>query len=80
MEKLSEPPDRSGSYPSNTWEYKVAKTDKNYTYYFPLTEDMKGKKMEALVVSMRDGKTNFSSEVWLTTNTIPFEKQTLILK
>jgi hypothetical protein len=28
-------PDRSVSYPSNVWEFLVARVDRNYTYYVP---------------------------------------------
>ena len=36
-------PDRSVSYPSNAWEVPVKVGDSNYTFYFPLTPEMKGK-------------------------------------
>jgi alpha,alpha-trehalase len=72
-------PDRSISYPSNTWEYKVRETDRNYTYYIPLTEDMKGKKIDAVVLGMKDGTADFKAEVWITAYPAPFERKRLIL-
>lgn len=45
-------PDRAPSFTSNTWEYKSAGSDKNYTYYLPLTKDMAGKKIEAYVLAL----------------------------
>lgn len=45
-------PDRAPSFTSNTWEYRSANTDRNYTYYLPLTPDMAGKKIEAVVMSL----------------------------
>ncbi|MEO8949224.1 MAG: hypothetical protein ABI308_12495, partial [Mucilaginibacter sp.] len=78
--KLIGAPDRSISYPSNTWEYSVKGTDRNYTYYFPLTPDMKGKKIDAVVVGMLGGKSNFKAEVWITAYPVPYKKQKLILE
>lgn len=45
-------PDRAVSFLSNTWEYRSANSDKNYTYYLPLTPDMVGKKIEAYVMGL----------------------------
>lgn len=45
-------PDRAPSFTSNTWEYKSANRDRNYTYYLPLTADMAGKKIEAYVLAL----------------------------
>ena len=44
--------DRAPSFTSNTWEYKSAASDRNYTYYIPLTKDMAGKKIEAYVLAL----------------------------
>lgn len=77
--KLMGAPDRSLSYRSNTWEYPVSKTESNYTYYFPLTEEMIGAKIETVVLVMKDGVTEFKPEVWITAYPIPYQKQALIL-
>ena len=45
-------PDRAPSFTSNTWEYRSADRDKNYTYYLPVTKDMVGKKIEAYVLAL----------------------------
>jgi len=45
-------PDRASSFTSNTWEYQNAKSDRNYTYYLPLTPYMAGKKIEAFVMGL----------------------------
>jgi len=45
-------PDRAPSFTSNTWEYRSANSDRNYTYYLPLTPDMAGKKIETVVMSL----------------------------
>ena len=72
-------PDRSASYRSNSWEYPVPMSDSNYTYYFPLTEEMKGAKIDAVVMVMKDGVTEFKPEVWITAYPIPYEKRELAL-
>jgi len=71
--------DRSVSYISNTWEYPVRKKDSNYTYYVPLTEEMKGKQIDVVVLGMRNGISEFKPEVWITSYPIPFEKKELLL-
>jgi hypothetical protein len=77
--KLVGAPDRSLSYRCNSWEYPVPLDDSNYTYYFPLTEDMKGSKIDAVVMVMKDGVVKFKPEVWITAYPIPYEKKELIL-
>jgi len=72
-------PDRSVSFPSNTWEYPVWNRSSNYTYYIPLTEDMKGKKIDAVVLGMRNGSDNFKPELWITAYPSPFSEQLLTL-
>ena len=77
--KLVGAPDRSLSYRSNTWEYPVPSDDSNYTYYFPLTEEMKGAKIEVVVMVMKEGIAKFNPEVWITAYPIPYEKKELTL-
>lgn len=73
-------PDRSVSYPSNVWEFLVAREDRNYTYYVPLTPEMKGKMIEAYVLGLQDGKLDLKPEVWVTAYPIPFESKNLIIQ
>uniref|UniRef100_UPI0032167A97 hypothetical protein n=1 Tax=uncultured Draconibacterium sp. TaxID=1573823 RepID=UPI0032167A97 len=74
-------PDRSISYPANTWESGVCHKDVvtgNYTYYFPVEEWMLNKEIEAVVLVNSDAK-ELNPEVWLTAgNKLPLKK-TLIL-
>ncbi len=76
--KLVGAPDRSLSYRSNAWEYPVSKNESNYTYYFPLREEMIGAKIEAVVMVMKDGVSEFKPEVWITAYPIPYEKKELL--
>jgi len=71
--------DRSVSFPSNTWEYPARKRSSDYTYYVPLTEDMKGAKIDAVVLGLRNGQDKFKPEVWITAYPAPFSKRLLTL-
>jgi hypothetical protein len=69
-------PDRAPSFAANVWEYPVAKADKNYTYYLPLTADMAGKKIEVYVLGFNK-EVSITPDVWVTAYPIPFDAQTL---
>lgn len=71
-------PDRAPSFTANPWEYRSNNSDKNYTYYVPLTPDMKDKKIEAWVLSF--GPAELKPETWITAYPIPFESKELLLK
>jgi hypothetical protein len=73
-------PDRSLSYPSNTWEYLNKETDNNYTYYFPLSPELAGRKIEVVVLGfLPDVGDDLRPEAWLTAYPIPFESRELTL-
>jgi hypothetical protein len=72
-------PDRSPSFPSNTWEYANARRDKNYTYYVPITKDMIGKPIEAYVLAYDEKKTDLQPIVWVTAYPPPYESKVLEL-
>lgn len=57
-------PSRSTSYPSNTWESGVIRSASNYTYYFPLTKEMEGKKIEAYVMAYNKDNVHLIPEIW----------------
>lgn len=68
-------PDRAPSFKSNVWEGKVRGTDRNYTYYFPLSKEMVGKKIEVFVLGFDKDNLNFKPSIFITTYPIPFEKE-----
>jgi len=70
-------PSRATSYPANHWEYPTVKSASNYTYYFPLTEAAKGKKIEVFVLGYNAEKLNLKPEAWITAYPVPFEEKTL---
>jgi len=72
-------PDRSVSFPSNTWEYYNVESETDYTYYFPLHKEMIGKPLEIVVLILEGGQTEIEPEIWITAYPIPFEKRVLTL-
>ncbi len=62
-------PDRSSSYPSNTWEYLAAQRDANYTYYIPMKEEYVGKKIEVFVMAYDENHLEIEPEVWISSFT-----------
>ncbi|MDR1369712.1 MAG: hypothetical protein LBJ72_06260 [Dysgonamonadaceae bacterium] len=72
-------PSRSVSYPANPWENGTARTASNYTYFFPLTENMKDKKIEAFVLGYDGGKLDLKPEIWLSAYPAPYEEKIMIV-
>jgi len=73
-------PDRAPSYSCNPWGWEVWLGDSkgNYTYYYPLTPDLKGKTIEVWAVSAASA--DVTPSVWLSTYPIPFESTVLELR
>ena len=72
-------PDRSVSYPSNTWEVPVKVGDSNYTFYFPLTAEMKDKQLEVFLLGKASVE-NIKPELWITNYPYPYKEKMLIIK
>jgi len=72
-------PDRSVSYPANSWEYPPVKSSSNYTYYIPLSNEMRGARIDAVVLGLKKGLDNFKPEVWITAYPAPCSEQLLSL-
>ncbi len=73
-------PDRAPSYSCDPygWEVWLNDTEGNYTYYYPLTEDLKGKTLEVWAVAATSDQ--IKPSVWVSTYPIPFESKTLKLR
>jgi hypothetical protein len=71
--------DRSISFPANPWENPPRQRSSNYTYYIPLTEDMQGAKLDAVVLGMRNGMDKFQPEVWITAYPVPYAEVSMTL-
>ena len=72
-------PDRSVSFASNTWEYYTVEMDSNYTYYFPMTPSMVGKKIDIVVLIHDGGYNEVKPEAWMTAYPVPYESHELVL-
>ncbi|MCX6874955.1 MAG: hypothetical protein NTW21_14280 [Verrucomicrobia bacterium] len=79
-------PQRAKAYPANPWETGNGHPDDNFSYFFPVTEDMLGVSIDAVVMQFEsEGNPKiplgeFSSEVWLTAYPIPYVSQQLVLE
>ncbi len=78
-DRLIGAPDRSPSYPSNTWEYIVRQTDRNYTYYFPLKKDWEGKEIAVFILGIGEKEKKINGKVWFTTYPAPYKSKMLEL-
>ena len=72
-------PDRSVSYPSNTWEYYVSRADRNTTSYIPLKKEMEGKTIDIYVLGLNKSITEIKPEVWMTAFPVPYVTKELVL-
>ncbi|MCF7976057.1 MAG: hypothetical protein K9N55_19725, partial [Phycisphaerae bacterium] len=50
---------RAPSFPCVAWEYGPGRRDRNNTYYFPVTDAMRGKALDVVVLSLKGGLTEF---------------------
>jgi hypothetical protein len=67
------------SYPVNPGEYPVRQTDRNYSYFIPVTWDMLGKACEVVVLGFDSKNIEFKPDVWLTAYPVPYQVKTLTL-
>ena len=78
-------PQRAKSYPCNPWDTGNGHPDANFSYFFPVTRDMIGQSIDAVVLqfdSEGDPKIplgEFTSEVWITAYPIPYVAKQLTL-
>ncbi len=72
-------PDRSISYPSNPWEYPPRRSNSDSTYYIPLTPDMVGAKIDAVVLGLQGHKAAITPSVWITAYPAPYHPLLLTL-
>jgi len=63
---------RAVSFPAVVFENGPANRDSNYTYYFPVTPDMRGKKLDVVVLGQEGCEPELKPEVWTTVYPNPF--------
>jgi|GEM_PF-1560902 len=73
---------RAPSFPAVVFEYGPGQRNKNNTYFFPVTDDIRGKKVDVVVVGLEPGKkdkVDFQATVWTTAYPAPLESMELVL-
>ena len=80
-------PSRAVSYPANPWEYGNHRAPSGLSYFFPVTDDMIGKKIEAVVMQFESEDKRravelgqLEPEVWITAYPVPYEAKKLVLE
>jgi hypothetical protein len=80
-------PRRAVSYPANPWEYGNNRAHAGLSYFFSVTDDMIGKKIEAIVMQFESEDKHrkvelgqLRPEVWITAYPVPYEYRTLVLE
>lgn len=58
-------PDRAPAYMANNWEHCVRRTDRNCTYYLPLTKSMSGRKITVHTLFCDSDKTDVRCDLYL---------------
>ena len=80
-------PRRAVSYPVNHWENGTRRLHVGFSYYFPVTDDMIGKKIDAVVMQFKSEDKRrqvelgqLKPEVWITAYPVPYESKELIIE
>jgi len=86
-DRLVGAPSRAVSYPVNQWEHGNRRADAGLSYFFPITEDMVGKPIEAVVLQFESPDKRrpvtlgqITPQVWITNLPAPYELKELVLK
>jgi len=72
-------PTRAPSYLVNPWEYPVRTPAQNVTYYVPITPEMIGKPIDAVLLGLDGVGEKVTPDVWITSYPIPNESAELVL-
>jgi len=80
-------PRRAVSYPANPWEYGNNRATAGLSYFFPVTREMIGKKIEAVVLQFESEDKRhkvelgqLKPEAWITAYPVPYESAELVLE
>ena len=86
-DRLVGAPSRAVSYPANQWEHGNNRADSGLSYFFPITEDMIGKPIEAVVLQFASPDKRrpvtlgeITPQVWITNLPAPYESKELVLQ
>ena len=70
---------RAPSFPAVVWEAGPSQTDRNNTYFFPVTDAMRGRDADVVILGLPGVKTEIRPEVWITAYSAPVVSMTLEL-
>jgi hypothetical protein len=73
-------PQRAVSYPAVAFEYPPASPSSNFTYFFPITPQMHGRKLEVVVLGLAGCAPALRPEVWTTTYPHPYNSLEMVLE
>ncbi|MCD6394708.1 MAG: hypothetical protein J7M40_14545 [Planctomycetes bacterium] len=80
-------PRRAVSYPANPWEYGNNRAQAGFSYFFDVTKDMIGKKIQAVVMQFESEDKRrkvelgqLKPQVWITAYPVPYESKELVLE
>ena len=80
-------PRRAVSYPANPWEYGNNRARAGLSYFFPVTDDMIGKPIDAVVLQFESEDTRqkvelgqIAPQAWITAYPTPQEERELVLE
>lgn len=78
-------PRRAIDYPVNPWDIGNHRSNTGLSYFFPVTDDMIGKPIDALVLQFTSEEEpkitlgEMTAQVWLTAYPIPYESKEMVL-
>jgi hypothetical protein len=70
---------RAVSFPAVVFEYGPSNRGANYTYFFPITPEMRGKKLDVVVLGQAGCKPELKPEVWTTVYPNPYTSVEVLL-
>jgi len=73
---------RAPSFPAVVFEYGSRQRNKNNTYFFPVTDELRGKKADVVVVGLQPGEKDtidFQTAAWITAYPTPVKSVELVL-
>ncbi|MBN2152002.1 MAG: hypothetical protein JW839_11180 [Candidatus Lokiarchaeota archaeon] len=73
-------PDRALSYQAHPWEHLVKSATGNYTYYFPLRPEYRGKQIDAWVLGLKGNPRPMFVEAWITAYPTPSRQVELVVE
>lgn len=71
---------RAPSFPCVVWEYGPSTIDRNNTYFFPITDTLRGQQVDVVVLGLKGCQTEIEPHAWITAYPVPYESMELRLE